>query len=148
MQTELYPQAAPACNQTQATDGRTEVVLAQRRAEKVAKARAPHLATSPEKASAIATILRANGSTTTDGQNARVLRVLREVGPCTVMELQQLGDVMRPPARVLQLRQAGFEITSRWVRQVSLLGHPHRTVLYALTRDRHGDGFDSQGSGS
>lgn len=116
-------------------DSRTAVVEAERRRERLAKLTAPIMPTPAAKAAAITAILRTNGSIATEAQNARVLRILREVGEVTAMELQQLADVRHPPARVLQLKQAGHVIVARWVRQVSNLGHVHRTAAYSLTRE-------------
>lgn len=138
MTLESYSRVPAASNQASAYsafcsgDSRTAVIEGQRRREREAKNRAPLLETSPQKASTIGNILRANESVSTEGQNARVLRILRDVGPTTAMELQQLADIRHAPARVLQLKQAGHEIIGEWVVQVSALGHAHRTMLYRL----------------
>lgn len=117
-------------------DSRTPVIEAARNAERAGKLRAPLVETPADKAAAISSILRRNGSIATEAQNSRVLAVLREVGETTSMSLQELADVRHPPARALQLRQAGHVIVGRWVRQISALGHVHRTMSYCLTRER------------
>lgn len=117
-------------------DSRTAVVEAERRRERDAINRALLTPTPPEKAAAIAAILRRNGSVGTDQQNARALTILRDVGETTAMELQELADIRHPPARILQLKQQGHTIVGRWVRQVSALGRTHRTMAYSLARER------------
>lgn len=121
--TELY-KAAPATTPR-----------AYRRTRGVRRHTAPITPTPPAKAAAITRILKESASIATGAQNARALRILREVGEVTAMELQQLADLRHPPARILQLKKAGHSIVSRWVVQVSNLGHAHRTAMYVLTRE-------------
>ena len=137
MQSESYPLLADTTvgRIARSIDGRTQVVEARRRAERTAALKPPYLATSPEKASALRAILDAAPSVGGDTQNRRVLRALRELGEVTVMELRTHCDVQHAPARVRQLKNDGHSITGRWVRQLSALGHEHRTMAYTLTHE-------------
>lgn len=137
MTKESYPAEVARCGSAYSVaDSRTSVVEAQRRRDRAATAGAPFEPTEPWKESAISAIFRAEPSTTTEGQNARVLKILREVGETTAMELQRFADVRHAPARILQLKKAGHTIIDRWVRQVTDLGHSHRTKAYRLVEGR------------
>ncbi len=131
MTTEISHTLTPTASAAYGQDSRTEVVEGERARELLDTLTAPLIETTPERAAQITAILRANGSTATDAQNTRVLKILR-LGPVTAQELRRYADVVHAPARVLQLKELGHQIVGDWVRQVSELGHSHRTKRYTL----------------
>lgn len=88
----------------------------------------PLVQTTPARAAELLALLEANPGASAEAQ-CRRLRLAREF---TAMEAQRFLDIRHPPARVLNLRQNGYSIADRWVRQTSELGHEHRTKAYSV----------------
>lgn len=61
----------------------------------------------------------------------RVLSALR-LGPLSTFEARRHLDVPHPAGRVLELRNAGHEITTFRVPEQSDIGRPHTIALYVL----------------
>ena len=72
--------------------------------------------------------------TSTSAQCARLLERLRK-GPCTTFEAMRSLDVYHAPARVLQLRKHGHEITTIWERVRTEAGVVHRVGKYVLIKE-------------
>ena len=72
-----------------------------------------------------------NTRTDTEAQLSRVLTVLR-CGATTTVQLVREHDILHPPARILQLRERGFNIVTVWVNAETLRGAVHRVGKYVL----------------
>ncbi len=115
-----------------APDSRTEVVEQDRAAERKAKASPPFEPTSAEKAATLLNVLDGNSGNSVSGQCSRFVLAAAAAGEVSCMEAQCYLDIRCPPARVLELRKAGYSIADRWIRQTSERGHIHRTKAYFL----------------
>lgn len=51
---------------------------------------------------------------------------------CTTIDLRHFHGVMHPAARVMELRDAGAEIVTRWDRDTTPDGIAHRVARYVL----------------
>ena len=67
-------------------------------------------------------------------QTRDVLMMLELLGPLTVAQLQTLG-VAHPPARIEDLRDLGYRITTKMVLAPSHDGRLHRIGLYILNEE-------------
>jgi len=136
MQNEVYRSSNLEDKRTaeasQVIDSRAAVVEGQRRFERRTKASAPLLPTSPSKAAALMGMLEQDAGVSVETQLQRLLRAFAAAGEVTCLEAQRLLDIRHPPARVLNLRHAGYEIGTRWVVQTTERGHAHRTMAYTL----------------
>lgn len=74
-------------------------------------------------------------SHSTEAQNERVLSLLRS-GPVTSAELTRDHDILRPSARIYDLRQEGYPIVTHW-KYDRVNGDPHRVGQYALLSTPH-----------
>jgi hypothetical protein len=88
-------------------------------------------ATSPEKIAALRAIHDLFKGTGTATQYKRLLEALRQFG-VTTFEAMRYLDVYHCPARVLQLRKQGHNITTRWQTVITEAGEKHRVGLYVL----------------
>jgi hypothetical protein len=67
-------------------------------------------------------------------QHRRLLRAFRS-GPLTVVDARLL-DVMSFHARLIELQDAGYRFTRRWVLQSTDTGRTHKVVEVALVRSK------------
>lgn len=65
-------------------------------------------------------------------QRNRVLAALRTHGSLTTLEARRRLDVLHVAARVLELRDAGFQIMTAWAWDHTAEGSPHRVAKYFL----------------
>lgn len=65
-------------------------------------------------------------------QRNRILAALRTHGSLTTLEARRRLDVLHPAARVMELRDAGFVITTVWSVDHNEVGSPHRVARYHL----------------
>ncbi len=65
-------------------------------------------------------------------QRWRILQWLRQVGTLTTLEARRELDVLHPAARVMELRNAGFNIETTWGYDHNGDGRPHRVARYAM----------------
>lgn len=66
-------------------------------------------------------------------QNDKLLAALQRQ-PMTALEIWQQLGIARASARVFDLRQAGYQVTSREITVKNRDGQPCRVALYALQR--------------
>ena len=71
-------------------------------------------------------------STSLAAQRARLLKHLREVGPITTQRARDRLNIYHAPARVYELRNAGYRISTTWVWERDHLDRLHRVGRYAL----------------
>lgn len=88
-------------------------------------------ATSPEKKAALEKIRSQFKGTASRSQAARLLEALSRF-PVTTFEAMRYLDVYHCPARVLQLRKAGWRIVTHWQTVITEAGTKHRVALYLL----------------
>ena len=88
-------------------------------------------ATSPEKKAALETIRSNSKGTASRSQAARLLEALSRF-PISTFEAMRYLDVYHCPARVLQLRKRGHQITTHWQTVETESGESHRVGLYVL----------------
>jgi hypothetical protein len=88
-------------------------------------------ATSPEKKVALEMIRSQFKGTASRSQAARLLEALSRF-PVTTFEAMRYLDVYHCPARVLQLRKAGWRIVTHWQTVITEAGTKHRVGLYLL----------------
>ncbi|WP_080709670.1 helix-turn-helix domain-containing protein [Cupriavidus metallidurans] len=65
-------------------------------------------------------------------QRNRILAALRTHGSLTTLEAQRRLDCLRPAARVCELRNLGFLISTVWQWDHTPEGMPHRVARYCL----------------
>ena len=93
------------------------------------------IATPDDKRKTLASILAAHPGNTCAVQCARIRAALSQFSLTTFEAMRQL-DVYDPRARVLQLRQAGENITTTWSRITTESGDLHRVGVYVLGTGR------------
>jgi len=67
-------------------------------------------------------------------QRLKILDYLLEHGSITTQKARELLDIYYPPARINELRQAGYVINMLWVTWESDLGVKHRIGRYVLVQ--------------
>ena len=67
-------------------------------------------------------------------QRLKILDWLFERGSITTAEAREKLDVYYPPARIFELRQAGYLIVTIWDSWTSEYGIKHRIARYVLTQ--------------
>ena len=70
-------------------------------------------------------------------QRLKILDWLFEKGSITSSEARERLDVYYPPARIFELRQAGYLIVTIWDNWTSEHGIKHRIARYVLTQKQH-----------
>ena len=65
-------------------------------------------------------------------QRARLLRHLKHHGRLTTIAARTELDVMHPAARVMELRERGWRIVTRWTVATTPAGNRHRVGEYHL----------------
>jgi hypothetical protein len=88
-------------------------------------------ATSPEKKAALKKIRSDFKGTASHSQRARLLEALSRYA-VTTFEAMRYLDVYHCPARILQLRKQGYQITTHWQTVETESGDKHRVGLYVL----------------
>lgn len=78
-----------------------------------------------------------NGGNDAAAQRRRALDLLRS-GPKSTIQLRRDGDILAPAARILELKQRGFDILTQWAHQATDCGKLHRVALYVLLRETGG----------
>lgn len=112
-------------------DSRTIVIEAQRTAERARKARPPAYSCPATKAAALQDLTRRLPSVSTGVQMRRIVEALSLFPEgVSAIDMALHLDLPHPPSRIRSLRKDGAQISSNWVRQHSLAGVEHRTVLY------------------
>lgn len=110
-------------------DSRTEVVIAQRRAD---NAQSPAIfRTTPERERVLRSLLDARPGIGMDTQCARLLAAMR-LGPITLRGARRWLDVTHPSECVRRLRKDGYIIHCQNVTEASDAGVLHKTVAYEL----------------
>ncbi len=66
-----------------------------------------------------------------EAQRQRILARLR-ISPLTTLEARRDLDVLHPAARVMELRDAGYDIDTVWTHDLNGEGRPHRVAQYIL----------------
>lgn len=64
-------------------------------------------------------------------QRGRLLDALKRA-PVDSLHAFRVLDILHPPRRVYELRQAGYKITTSWVWRYSEQGVRHRVGIYSL----------------
>lgn len=64
-------------------------------------------------------------------QRARLLEALK-LGPVSTFDAREALDIASPAPRVLELRRAGHDITTRREARIGPAGEPHRVGVYSL----------------
>ena len=130
---EMYHHAIPTRNlssnsQVPEPGSRADQIQRRRAAEAEAKATAPIIEITPSRIEE----LRAIAAMFPGGHRHldRVQHALRR-GPLNSLEALFLGS-LHVPARILGLRERGFEIASRWVRVLGFDGELHRVHEWRL----------------
>lgn len=67
-------------------------------------------------------------------QCKRIAAHLSRHQSATTLELRSACNALYPPARVLELREAGWEIITTYIRANDEHGRPHRVGRYTLLR--------------
>lgn len=93
-------------------------------------------ATSPEKKAALEAIRAQFKGTDSDTQCNRLLEALRRF-TLTTFEAMRYLDVYHVPARILNLRQRGYQIVTHWQEVQTEAGELHRVGLYVLQGGHH-----------
>ena len=88
-------------------------------------------ATPPEKRAALESIRIQSRGSAGAAQAIRLLAALRSYAINT-FEASRYLDVYYCPARILQLRKQGHDITTHWQTVVTEAGEKHRVGLYVL----------------
>jgi hypothetical protein len=88
-------------------------------------------ATPFEKKAALQAITEQFTGTDNRSQCARILEAFARFSLNTY-ELSRYLDVYHPPARILQLRKAGYKIVTHWQTVITECGRKHRIGLYVL----------------
>ncbi len=67
-------------------------------------------------------------------QRSRILAELTKAGACgcTTIQLREIIDVLHPAGRILELRDEGHIILTRWVVSENAQGRKHRNARYVL----------------
>lgn len=65
-------------------------------------------------------------------QRQRIMAALR-TGPLSTVEAIRFLDIIRPSARIAELRNDGHRIIATWRADATESGEPHRVALYVLT---------------
>ena len=73
-----------------------------------------------------------NNSNSVEAQRDRILSYLRRGAGMSTIDARHLLDVLHPAARVMELRDHGFNIQTVWQRQETPEGGRHRVALYFL----------------
>ena len=68
---------------------------------------------------------------TAAAQRARLLAALKHRVLTTLQARREL-DVLHPAARVMELRDGGYPITTTWTHDTTSEGHTHRVACYQL----------------
>ncbi len=73
-------------------------------------------------------------------QRAMILAALRAAASNgrTTIDLRHRTGVMHPAARVMELRQSGYEIQTRWDQDRTPDGVSHRVARYVLVKEAGG----------
>ena len=88
-------------------------------------------ATSPEKKAALEAIRVQFNGTASRAQADRLLEALSRFA-ITTFEAMRYLDVYHCPARILQLRKRGHNITTHWQTVITEVGEKHRVGMYVL----------------
>lgn len=88
-------------------------------------------ATPPEKKAALETIRDEFKGSASRAQRARLLEALSRFS-VNSFEASRYLDVYHCPARILQLRKLGYQITTHWQTVETEAGETHRVGLYVL----------------
>jgi hypothetical protein len=64
-------------------------------------------------------------------QRARLLEALRQ-GPLTTLQIRRNLNILMPAARVKELRDLGYRITTQWVNDHDEMGRAHYVAKYVL----------------
>lgn len=67
-------------------------------------------------------------------QQLKILDYLLEHGSITTQQARELLDIYSPPARIKELREAGYLIVTIWETWISDYGIKHRKARYVLTQ--------------
>ncbi len=90
------------------------------------------LETAPEKRQYLAEVLKIFPGNSSEAQCQRLREALSHY-PLSTFEAMRYLDCYYPPARVMQLRDAGVLIDTHWISATTESGKPHRIGLYVLT---------------
>jgi len=65
-------------------------------------------------------------------QRSRIMAALHRLNCVTTIECSRFLDIIHPPRRVMELREAGEAIATHWRREPTECGKLHRVGLYVL----------------
>lgn len=65
-------------------------------------------------------------------QQQRIMAALRSLGSVSTVECTRYLDIVHPPRRVMELREAGNFIVTHWKREPTECGRLHRVGCYVL----------------
>ena len=144
MQTEqgkAYRVGSPQGKRQFETSSRTEVIEAQRIVELKAKQHTPLLVTTRANASGLSEVRCRTPGSRTSSQLARLLAALQKLKKVHTLEVREHLGIPHVAGRIKQLRDAGHEIVTSWVRAADDAGEVHRVALYELLpRDSASEG--------
>ena len=89
-------------------------------------------ATSPEKKMTLEAIRVQFKGTDSDTQRARFLEAFQRGFAVTTFEARRDLDIYYPPARIKELRDDGYKITTHWQTIETDSGDKHRVGLYVM----------------
>jgi len=115
-------------------NSRAAVIANQIAAERLAKINAPTVTTSAARKARLLALLNDAPGVSADTQADRLLRALL-TGTISTVECRQYLDIACPSARVIELRDRGHQISTRWIVQASAAGRLHRWIEYFLIRE-------------
>ena len=78
-------------------------------------------------------------------QRLKILDWLLEKGSITSAEAREKLDIYYPPARIFELRQAGYLIVTIWDNWTSEYGIKHRIARYVLTQKQPVESVNASG---
>ncbi len=71
----------------------------------------------------------------TYNQRIKILNILRKQGSITTSEAREILDVMSPAARIMELKNFGYQIETVWEVWIGNSGVKHRIARYVLIRE-------------
>lgn len=80
-------------------------------------------------------------------QSKRLLEAMQALGGISTLEANRYLDILHPPARKLNLIEAGHIVTLAWVYETSVCGNVHRVGKYVYMGETSYplfDGLDDQ----
>ncbi len=71
-------------------------------------------------------------STHTSAQRDAILQQLKKSQSLTTLFIREKMGIMHPAARIMELRQMGYNILLHWINETDVAGITHRVAYYVL----------------